>query len=113
MTVMDVDAAVSAHLERFNDAVRTGDYSPFVESFSDDAVMTFAGVPVGPFRGRPQILQAYQEQPPTSTMSADSVQEIGPGLADVAFSWDEGGSGRMRIGFAGSSVSELHISFDK
>ena len=109
---MDIDAAVTAHIDRFNDAVRAGDYTDFVDTFSDDAVMSFDGVPVGPFRGRSEILRAYQAQPPTSTLTARSVDEVAPGLARVSFDWDEGGSGTMQIGFTGADVSELRIAFD-
>ena len=109
---MDIDAAVAAHVEQFNNAVRSGDYAAFVGMFGDDAVMSFDGVPVGPFRGRAQILRAYQDQPPTSTLTVRSVDEVAPGLARVAFDWDEGGSGTMQLGFAGDAVSELRIAFD-
>ena len=75
---MDIDAAVAAHVEQFNNAVRSGDYAAFVGMFGDDAVMSFDGVPVGPFRGRAEILRAYQDQPPTSTLTVRSVDEVPP-----------------------------------
>jgi steroid Delta-isomerase len=108
----DIDAAVAAHLRRFNDAVRSGDFAGLVATFADDAVMSFDGVPIGPFRGRAEILRAYQQQPPTSTMTAQSIEEIAPGLARVRFEWDGGGTGTMQVGFSADRVTELRVAFD-
>ena len=38
---------VRAHVELFNAAQRAGAWVPFVAVFTDDAVMSFAGVPAG------------------------------------------------------------------
>ena len=35
-----------------------------LEQFAEDAELAFEGVPVGPFRGKPAIAQAYLDQPP-------------------------------------------------
>jgi steroid Delta-isomerase len=35
-----------------------------VELFADDAELEFVGIPVGPFRGREAIGEAYRAQPP-------------------------------------------------
>jgi hypothetical protein len=48
----------------FNDGVRTGDWSALVALFADDAELEFVGIPVGPFRGRDAIAEAYRTQPP-------------------------------------------------
>ena len=45
------------HVERFNEAVRSGDYAPMLAAFAPDAEMAFEGVPVGPFVGREAIAQ--------------------------------------------------------
>ena len=50
------------HVKRFNAGVRSGDFTPMLENFGDDATMTFEGVPVGPFAGRDEIAQAYRDQ---------------------------------------------------
>ena len=52
------------HVERFNEGVRTGDFTRMLENFAPDATMAFEGVPVGPFVGRDAIAQAYRDQPP-------------------------------------------------
>ena len=51
-------------VEAFNEGVRTGDWSPLVELFAEDAVLEFDGIPVGPFRGRDAIAEAYRSMPP-------------------------------------------------
>ena len=51
-------------VEAFNAGVRTGDWSAFVDLFTDDAELEFVGIPVGPFRGRVAIAAAYRAQPP-------------------------------------------------
>jgi RimJ/RimL family protein N-acetyltransferase len=47
-----------------NECVRTGDWEPLAQWFTDDAELAFDGVPVGPFKGRDEIARAYSERPP-------------------------------------------------
>ena len=42
--------------------MRSGDFSRMLEQFTEDAELAFEGVPVGPFRGKPAIAEAYAEQ---------------------------------------------------
>jgi steroid Delta-isomerase len=97
-------------VELFNDAVRTGDYGPYLETFADDAVMTFDDQPLGPFRGRSQITAAYHAQPPTDTMALIDMDEIGTDAVEAAFEWDAGGTGRMFLRWAQELLVELSIS---
>jgi steroid delta-isomerase len=55
---------LDAHVERFNEGVRTGDWSRMLELLTEDASLEFEGIPVGPFRGRDAIREAYATQPP-------------------------------------------------
>jgi hypothetical protein len=59
---------LSRHVTLFNQGVRTGDWSPWLETFHDDAVATFTGLPLGPFAGRDAIGKAYTEHPPSSQL---------------------------------------------
>jgi len=43
------------HVERFNEGVRSGDFTSMVAAFAEDAELHFEGVPVGPFVGRDAI----------------------------------------------------------
>jgi hypothetical protein len=52
------------YVERFNAAVRTGDWEPMLELLAPDAELEFTGIPVGPFAGREAIGDAYRAQPP-------------------------------------------------
>ena len=58
MSLLDREVAA------FNNGVRTGDWSSLVELFTDDAELEFVGTPVGPFRGRGAIEEAYRTHPP-------------------------------------------------
>jgi ketosteroid isomerase-like protein len=102
---------VRAHVELFNTAQRSGDWAPFVATFTDDAVMSFAGVPAGPYQGRDAIGAAYEEQPPSDTMSATSVASDGD-TDVVRFAWDAGGTGTMTLRWHDGRVAGLHIAFN-
>jgi len=52
------------YVARFNDGVRTGDWSPMLELLTDDCVLEFVGIPVGPFAGRDAVGEAYRSNPP-------------------------------------------------
>jgi steroid delta-isomerase len=52
------------YVANFNTGVRTGDWGPLAELLTDDAELEFVGIPVGPFRGRAAIEEAYRSQPP-------------------------------------------------
>ncbi len=52
------------HVELFNQGVRSGDFVPMLEHFTDDAELVFEGVPAGPFHGKEAIAAAYTSNPP-------------------------------------------------
>jgi hypothetical protein len=52
------------HVARFNDGVRTGDFSAMIAALAPDAELRFEGIPVGPFHGRDAIAEAYRARPP-------------------------------------------------
>ena len=102
---------VAAHVAAFNEAVASGEWEQFSQRFADDATLAFAGVPVGPFTGRPAIAAAYAEQPPTDTMTVTDVETDGD--HDVArFAWSAGGTGTMRLTWGAGAVASLTVSFD-
>jgi steroid Delta-isomerase len=79
---------VRAHVERFNAGVRSGDFRPMVEEgFADDAELAFEGVPVGPFRGKEAIAQAYAEQPPDDEVAILRTNESGEEMVVVDYAW--------------------------
>jgi hypothetical protein len=99
------------HVELFNEAVASGDYGPFLATFSDQAVMRFDDVPMGPFVGRPAIADAYATQPPSDTMALIDLEEIGTDGVKATFEWDEGGTGQMYLRWVDGAVVELSIAF--
>ncbi|GLZ09345.1 hypothetical protein Acsp03_68110 [Actinomadura sp. NBRC 104412] len=108
---MDLVQAVSEHVRLFNESVRTGDFSAFVATFHEEAVMIFEDVPVGPFHGREAIAVAYADRPPSDSMTTVSVEETAPDAALVRFDWTTGGSGSMRLRWRDGQVIELIVSF--
>ena len=102
---------VRRHVAAFNTAVESGDWSDFATRFTEGARMTFVGVPAGPFAGRDAIARAYEQQPPTDTMSVVEVRADGDREV-VAFRWSAGGTGTMRLTWADDLVADLEVSFD-
>lgn len=109
---VDLRAAVDAHAALFNRAVRSGDHADFIATFAPDAVMRFATIPIGPFRGREAIARAYADQPPTDTITVREVEEYDPQTAHVALDYDNGGSGTMTLRWRDGQVADLTIAFD-
>jgi steroid Delta-isomerase len=102
---------IEEHFRLFNEAVRSRDYAAFVATFTPDAVMSFEGVPVGPYTGREQIARAYAEQPPSDTMICQFVARDGDHDV-VRFAWDAGGSGTMGVTWRDGEVAGLVVAFD-
>lgn len=107
----DLRALLERHVELYNEAVGSGDYTAFLATFADNAVMRFDDLPVGPFHGRDEIAQAYATQPPTDTMALIDMQEIGQDGVKASFEWDAGGTGEMILRWDGDRVVELTIAF--
>jgi steroid delta-isomerase len=108
-----VSEALDQHVIRFNEGVRTGDFGPMLEGFTDDAELLFEGVPAGPFGGRDAIRAAYRKQPPD-----DVVVVLGSrcdGADEVAtYAWGERPevpAGEMRFTRRDGLVSRLVVSF--
>ena len=102
---------VRAHADGFNAAVRAGDFTAFMTTFREDAVMRFVGVPAGPFVGRDAIAAAYAAQPPDDTLTVLGVSSGGD-TDEVRFTWDRGGSGTMTVRWRDGLVAELTVAFD-
>lgn len=107
----DLTAAVERHCELFNECVRTGDWAPFTASLADDARMAFTDVPVGPFEGREQIAVAYNEQPPTDTLTLEAVETLDPHTARALFVWDNSGEdGVMVLRWNDGKVAAIEVT---
>ncbi|WP_433361841.1 nuclear transport factor 2 family protein [Actinoplanes sp. CA-142083] len=99
------------HIQRFNAAVRSGDWAEFLTTLDPEAVMSFDGVPVGPFVGREAIAAAYEANPPTDTMEIRSLDLDGD-TEIVHFAWSKGGTGTLTIGRGPGGITRLAVTFD-
>lgn len=112
MAEADLRGLLERHVELYNEAVGTGDYTDFLATFADDAVMSFDGLPVGPFRGRTEIAHAYADQPPRDTMALMAMETVGDEAVRASFDWDNtGGGGQMYLRWDGDKLAELLIAF--
>jgi steroid Delta-isomerase len=106
---------IRRHVERFNEGVRTGDFGPMLEQFTDDAELVFEGVPVGPFRGRDAIANAYAEQPPDDEVDVLALETNDDGQVVAPYSWraDAGRrSGHMLFTVRDDRIARLVVTFE-
>ncbi|GAA1035645.1 hypothetical protein GCM10009557_44130 [Virgisporangium ochraceum] len=118
---------VARHVALFNEGVRTGDLTPWLNTFTDDAVLTFtvaslgdtstaAGVALGPASGRGEIEAVYKGHPPASEMSLTAGSPADPGAETVfgEFFWvrapDSGG--RFTLHLDGGRTTRIDIELD-
>src|SRR5690606_32984313 len=101
------------HVERFNAAVRSGDFGPMVAAFTPDAELVFEGIPVGPIHGRDAIAEAYREQPPDDEVEILDVEER-DGEVVGRYRWrrGDGPGGEMRLTPADGAIRRLVVTFD-
>jgi hypothetical protein len=85
-----------------------------LEQFADDAELAFEGVPVGPFRGKPSIAQAYVDQPPDDEIVILRTRESGHDLiiADYAWRADPGSrAGTLILRLRDAEIDRLVVTF--
>jgi RimJ/RimL family protein N-acetyltransferase len=103
------------HVVRFNEGVRTGDWTQMLELFADDAELRFEGVPAGPFHSREAIAAAYAAQPPDDQIVTLRVDE-GRGAATALYAWRRDPAkvaGRMVLAVADGHVARLLVTFEE
>ena len=101
------------HVERFNQGVRSGDFTPMVAAFTEDAELHFEGVPAGPFVGRDAIEAAYREQPPDDEIEILGSEER-DGVVVARYAWlrDEGRqAGEMLLTPRDDRIQKLVVTF--
>lgn len=57
-------ALLKTYVERHNRGIRNGRFEALVRLFAVDGVLSFRGIPLGPFRGPDEILRTFMETPP-------------------------------------------------
>jgi steroid Delta-isomerase len=101
------------HVLRFNEAVRTAEWEPMLELFTEDAELVFEGVPAGPFRGRDTIAAAYAEQPPDDQIVTLGVSDGDDVTALYAWRKEPGTvAGRMVLTPRDGRISRLLVTFE-
>jgi hypothetical protein len=105
------EAMARAHIDCFNAAVTSGDWSRLIASLHPDAIMTFVGPPVGPFVGRDAIAEAYTRNPPDDTMRILAVRTDAEAEV-ISFEWSRGGTGVLTIHRNADQITSLAIQFD-
>ena len=112
---MDIGRLLNAHVERFNAAVLSGSFEEMVAHFTDDAVMSFEGVPVGPFQGREAIAAAYAARPPDDHLIVLEVLGRTADSIDVSYAWSiapDRRAGTMTFERRDDRVSRLVVRFE-
>ncbi|GAB3981530.1 hypothetical protein GCM10027615_62350 [Plantactinospora veratri] len=87
-------------MSRFNTSVESGNFNTLVDSFAENATMSFEDMPFGPFRGRNAIASAYHAQPPDDTIEVVDVRQEGTDRARVEYAWmsrPDAGRGEMLL----------------
>jgi hypothetical protein len=110
------------HVRLFNAAVRSGDWTRFLATFTDDATMSFVDRPDATCRSRDEIAAAYTRRPPTDAMTVEAAVG-GLNWTVVRFTWTDGttrhgtgGQFRLRTapGPTGEPlIAELVITLDR
>jgi steroid Delta-isomerase len=104
------------HVERFNHAIRSGDWDAMLVNFHSDARMDFRGIPVGPFAGKEAIAAAYRNQPPDDELRILEERER-EGRFEARYAWlaePDVAAGEMFL-TAGDDglIRELVVTFDR
>ena len=85
-----------------------------LEQFTEDAELAFEGVPMGPFRGRPAIAQAYAEQPPDDEIVVLRTRESGEDLIVADYAWratPAARAGSMILRLRNAEIDRLLVTF--
>ena len=97
-----------------NECVRSGDWTPLAEWFTEDAELAFEGVPVGPFSGRRAIAAAYAAQPPDDEVVIfDAMADGDEIVAWYGWSREPGKlAGRMLVTLRDGRIKRLIVTFE-
>jgi steroid Delta-isomerase len=115
LDVPDEIALLHDYVMVHNECVRTGDWEPLAEWFTDDAELAFEGVPVGPFRGRDEIAAAYGSRPPDDEVVIFAAGQKGDEVV-ARYGWlkDPGSqAGRMLVTARAGKIQKLIVTFEE
>jgi hypothetical protein len=105
----DLDESIRAHCALFNACVGTGDWSPFLATFTEDARMVTAVAPDRPLVGRDLLARMYAKHPPVETMTMTAIEILGADTALARFRWEQGRAGEMTVRWRDGRVCEVTL----
>jgi steroid Delta-isomerase len=106
------EMVAAEHVRLFNEAVSSGWWEPFIDTFATDAELEFIGVPAGPFVGRPAIAQAYRANPPDDTIAIDGAARREGDAIAVPYRWNRTNEkGTMRLTHKHGLITKLVVTF--
>ena len=105
---------LNQHVDRFNRAVRSGDWDELTSYFTDDGELRFEGVSAGPFEGPEAIAKAYRDQPPDDEVRILDSDQVGDEtIAGYAWAADpDKRAGEMRLTERDGRIARLVVTFD-
>jgi cysteine desulfurase / selenocysteine lyase len=104
---------LAEHIDRFNTGVRSGNFGPMISEFTEDAVFSFEGPPIGPLVGRAAIEQAYRDHPPDDEIDILTTDDTDPSVVVARFRWRrDRTTGTIRLGHDGTTLTSLAVAFD-
>ena len=107
---------VGEYVAMFNDAVASGDFSPLLARYTDDAVLRFENVPPDSstleFAGRKAYTAAYTENPPDDQIDllGESAEEGGHVVAGFAWRRDQS-AGVLDLTVTDGLISRMSVIF--
>ncbi|MDG4831714.1 nuclear transport factor 2 family protein [Solwaraspora sp. WMMD1047] len=106
----DLVGAVNVHTALFNACVRSGDWTPFVATFTQDARMLVTNAPGGPLVGREAIAGVYAARPPREAMRLVEIEPVDTDTVRVRFDWESGRAGSMVVRWRGDLVQDVELT---
>ena len=85
-----------------------------LDQFTENAELAFEGVPVGPFRGKRAIAEAYAQQPPDDEIVILRTRESGDELIVADYAWSAEPSSRagsMILRLRDAQIDRLLVTF--
>jgi hypothetical protein len=102
--------AVEEHTALFNACVESGDWAPFLATFTEDARMSVTNAPGGPYDGRAAIARLYADRPATQTMRLLRVEPVDGSTVRVDFAWQSGRQSAMVVRWRGELVCAVDLT---
>jgi len=106
-----MSGVLDRHVAGFNEGVRSGEWSAMLAQLADDAELEFVGIPVGPFRGRDAIGEAYRAQPPDDELVV--LEPLGGDAVVYAWSQEpERPAGELHLTVRDGRIERIRVLYE-